>query len=88
MSTIVFQPQDQSQMAFLTDFAKRLSVPYIIVPVNVQSLLNREEQRAQKRADSFAKIQELFSDCDITDEEIRQECENVRQEMYNLKYAN
>ena len=88
MSTIVFQPQDQSQMAFLTDFAKRLSVPYIIVPVNVQSLLNREEQQAQKRADSFTKIQALFSDCDITDEEIRQECENVRQEMYNLKYAN
>ena len=88
MSTIVFQPQDNSQMAFLTDFAKRVSVPYVIMPLNVQTLLNREEQKAQQRANSFAKLQEGFADCDLTDEEIRQECENVRQEMYAQKYAN
>ena len=88
MSTIVFQPQDNSQMAFLTDFAKRVSVPYVIIPLNVQTLLNREEQKAQQRANSFAKLQEAFADCDLTDEEIRQECESVRQEMYARRYAN
>ena len=87
MSTIVFQPQDNSQMAFLTDFAKRVSVPYVIVPVNVQTLLNREEKQAQRRANSFAKLQETFAGCDLTDEEIRQECENVRQELYARRYA-
>ena len=88
MSTIVFQPQDVSQMAFLTDFAKRVSVPYVIVPVNVRTLLNREEKRAQKRANSFAKLQEAFAGCELTDEEIRQECEAVRQEMQDHSYAN
>lgn len=88
MSTIVFQPQDKSQMAFLTDFAKRVSVPYFIVPMNVQTLLNREEQRSQERANSFAKLQEVFASCDLTDEEIRQECEIVRQEMQDYSYAN
>ena len=78
MSTIVFQPQDIAQMAFLTDFAKRVSVPYVIVPVNVRTLLSREEKRAQKRANSFAKLQEAFAGCGLTDEEIRQECEAVR----------
>ena len=87
MSTIVFQPQDNSQMAFLTDFAKRVSVPYIIVPVNVQTLLSREEKRAQKRANSFVKLQTAFAACDLTDEEIRQECEIVRQEMQDHAYA-
>ncbi len=87
MSTIVFQPQDNAQMAFLTDFAKRVSVPYVIVPLDVQTLLNREEKQAQKRAKSFAKLQETFATCDLTDEEIRQECESVRQEMYNNEYA-
>ena len=87
MSTIIFQPQDKSQMAFLTDFAKRISVPYIIVPMNVQTLLNREEKKAQQRANSFAKLQETFANCDLTDEEIRQECENVRQEIYAQRYA-
>ena len=87
MNTIVFQPQDQSQLAFLTDFAKRVSVPYFIVPVNVETLLNREEQKAQKRANSFAKLQETFAGCELTDEEIRQECEIVRQEMFNHAYA-
>lgn len=87
MSTIVFQPQDKSQMAFLTDFAKRVSVPYYIVPVDVQTLLSREEKQAQRRANSFAKLQEAFSDCELTDEEIRQECEIVRQQMYELSYA-
>lgn len=87
MSTIVFQPQDTSQMAFLADFAKRVSVPYVIVPLDVQALLNREERQAQKRANSFAKLQETFSACNLTDEEIRQECESVRQEMYNQEYA-
>ena len=51
------------------------------------NLLNREERQAQKRAKSFAKLQEAFADCDLTDEEIRQECESVRQEMYNNEYA-
>jgi len=87
MSTIVFQPQDNSQMAFLTDFAKRVSVPYIIVPVNVQTLLSREEKQAQKRANSFAELQTAFAGCDLTDEEIRQECEIVRQEMQDHAYA-
>ena len=87
MSTIVFQPQDNSQMAFLTDFAKRVSVPYIIVPINVQTLLSREEKLAQKRANSFAKLQSAFAGCDLTDEEIRQECEIVRQEMQDHAYA-
>ena len=87
MSTIVFQPQDKSQMAFLTDFAKRVSVPYIIVPVNVQTLLSREEKRVQRRAASFAKLQEAFAGCDLTDEEIRQECEAVRQQIYEQNYA-
>ncbi len=82
MSTIVFQPQDNSQMAFLTDFAKRVSVPYVIVPVNVQTLLSREEKLAQKRANSFANLQTAFAGCDLTDEEIRQECEIVRQEIW------
>ena len=88
MSTIVFQPQDVSQMAFLTDFAKRVSVPYVIMPLNVQTLLNREEKRAQHRANSFAKLQEAFAGCELTDEEIRQECEIVRQQMYEQEYAN
>ena len=88
MSTIVFQPQDKSQLAFLTDFAKRVSVPYVIVPINVETLLDREEKRAQQRVKSFAKLQEAFSDCDLTEEEIRQECEAVRQQMYDLQYAN
>ena len=87
MSTIVFQPQDISQMAFLTDFAKRVSVPYVIVPVNVQTLLSREEKRVQKRANSFAKLQETFAGCDLTDDEIRQECEEVRQQLYEQNYA-
>ena len=87
MSTIVFQPQDNAQMAFLTDFAKRVSVPYVIVPLDVQTLLNREEIQAQKRAKSFAKLQEAFAHCELTDEEIRQECESVRHEMYNNEYA-
>ena len=85
MSTIVFQPQDKSQMAFLTDFAKRVSVPYIIMPMNVETLLNREEKKAQQRAKSFARLQESFSGCDLTEEEIRQECEAVRQQMYDLQ---
>lgn len=88
MSTIVFQPQDNAQMAFLTDFAKRVSVPYVIVPLDVQTLLNREEQQAQKRANSYAKLQESFAACDLTEEEIRQECELVRQEIYDNTYAN
>lgn len=87
MSTIVFQPQDKAQMAFLTDFAKRISVPYVIVPLDVQALLNREERQAQKRANSFAKLQETFSACDLTDEEIRQECEMARQEIYDKEYT-
>jgi hypothetical protein len=87
MSTIVFQPQDQSQLAFLTDFAKRVSVPYVIVPLNVETLLNREEVEAQNRAKSFAQLQESFSKCDLTDEEIRKECEAVRQQMYEENYA-
>lgn len=87
MSTIVFQPQDKSQMAFLTDFAKRVSVPYYIVPVDVQTLLSREEKQAQRRANSFAKLQESLTGCELTDEEIRQECEIVRQQMYDLSYA-
>ena len=82
MSTIVFQPQDKSQMAFLTDFAKRVSVPYVIVPLNVDTLLNREEKEAQNRAKSFVQLQENFSECDLTDDEIRQECETVRQQIY------
>ena len=87
MSTIVFQPQDISQMAFLTDFAKRMSVPYAIVPVNVQTLLSREEKKAQNRANTFAKLQDAFAGCDLTDEEIRQECETARQEMQDHAYA-
>jgi len=87
MSTIVFQPQDKDQMTFLTDFAKRVSVPYVIIPLNMQTLLNREERKAQKRANSFAQLQEAFAGCELTDEEIRQECEVVRQEMYNKQYA-
>ena len=87
MSTIVFQPQDNAQMAFLTDFAKRVSVPYVIVPLNVQTLLDREERRAQRRANSFAKLQETFAGCELTDAEIRQECETVRQQMYEQIYA-
>lgn len=86
MSTIVFQPQDNSQLAFLTDFAKRVSVPYIIVPLNVDTLLSREEKKAQRRANSFARLQESFAGCELTDEEIRKECESVRQEMYS-EYA-
>jgi len=85
MSTIVFQPQDKSQLAFLTDFAKRVSVPYVIVPMDVAALLNREEKKAQRRAKSFAKLQEAFVNCDLTEEEIRQECEAVRQQMYDLQ---
>lgn len=88
MSSVIFQPQDKSQLAFLTDFAKRLSVPYVIVPLDVQTLLNREEQLAQQRAASFAQLQESFSGCELTDEEIRQECEIVRQEIYDRKHAN
>lgn len=88
MSTIVFQPQDNAQMEFLTDFAKRVSVPYYIVPLSINALLNREEQQAQKRAKSFEQLQEAFSGCELTDEEIRQECEIVRQEMYDQQYAN
>ena len=88
MSAIVFQPQDKAQMTFLADFAKRISVPYVIVPLNMQTLLDREERKAQKRANSFAQLQEAFSGCELTDEEIRQECEVVRQEMYNRQYAN
>ena len=88
MSTVVFQPQDNSQLAFLTDFAKRVSVPYIIVPIDVQTLLNREEKKAQQRAASFAKLQAAFAGCELTDEEIRQECEIVRQEIYDRKHAN
>ena len=88
MSTIVFQPQDKAQMTFLTDFAKRVSVPYIIVPMNVETLLDREERKAQKRANSFARLQKAFAGCELTEEEIRQECEVVRQEMYNQQYAN
>ena len=88
MSTIVFQPQDISQMEFLTDFARRVSVPYVIVPVNVQTLLSRDEKRAQNRANTFAKLQDAFFGCDLTDDEIRQECEIVRQEMQDHLYAN
>ena len=87
MSTIVFQPQDNAQMAFLKDFAKRVSVPYVIVPLDVQTLLDREEKQAQIRANSFAKLQGSFSACDLTEEEIRQECEMVRQEIYDKEYA-
>ncbi len=87
MSTIVFQPQDSSQMAFLTDFAKRISVPYTIVPMSVQTLLTREEKQAQKRANSYAQLQGAFASCDLTDEEIRQECEIARQQVYE-QYAN
>jgi len=63
---------------------KRLFLDTNIV---IDFLLNREERQAQKRANSFAKLQETFSACNLTDEEIRQECESVRQEMYNRKYA-
>ena len=87
MSTIVFQPQDKSQMAFLTDFARRVSVPYVIVPLDVETLLNRDERAAQNRANSYAKLQEIFAGCDLTEEEIRQECEIVRQEMQDKAYA-
>ena len=87
MSTIAFQPQDKSQMAFLTDFAKRVSVPYVIVPMNVETLLSREEKKAQRRAKSFAKLRDTLSACDLTEDEIRQECEAVRQQMYDLQYA-
>jgi hypothetical protein len=41
------------------------------------------EKKAQQRATSFAKLQDTFSDCDLTEEEIRQECETVRQQMYH-----
>lgn len=40
-----------------------------------------------KRANSFAKLQSAFAGCDLTDEEIRQECEIVRQEMQDHAYA-
>ena len=82
MSTIVFQPQDQSQLAFLTDFAKRVSVPYVIVPLNVETLLNREEKEAQNRVKSFVQMQENFPECDLTDEEIQAEVDAVRQQIY------
>ena len=87
MSTIVFQPRDKSQMAFLTDFARRVSVPYVIVPLDVETLLSRDEKAAQNRANSFAELQEAFSGCALTEEEIRQECEIVRQEMQDQAYA-
>ena len=87
MSTILFQPQDMSQLAFLKDFAKRVNVPYFVIPVDAKSLLNRKEKNAQLRADSFAKLQESFSGCELTEEEIRQECEVVRQQMFDSQYA-
>lgn len=36
---------------------------------------------------SFAQLQESFSGCELTDEEIRQECEIVRQEIYARRQA-
>lgn len=42
----------------------------------------REEQTSWQRANSFAKLQTAFADCDLTDEDIRQECESVRQEIF------
>lgn len=55
---------------------------------HIRSLFSREEKRAQRRANSFAKLQEAFAGCELTDDEIRQECEAVRQEMQDHSYAN
>ena len=48
--------------------------------------LCRDLSRGWRTADLRA-IQQSVKDCDLTDEEIRQECEIVRQQMYNEQHA-
>ena len=39
------------------------------------------------RAESFGRLSDLVAPCDLTDDEIREECESVRQEMYEARIA-
>lgn len=50
---------------------------------------NADEVRAHARAESFARLQEKWSSrgCDLTDEEIREECEIARQMIYEKYFA-
>lgn len=50
---------------------------------------NADEIRAHARAESLAQIRETWMSrgCDLTDEEIREECEIVRQQLYDKYIA-
>ena len=50
---------------------------------------NADEVRAHARAESLAQIRETWMSrgCDLTDEEIREECEIVRQQLYDKYIA-
>ena len=48
--------------------------------------LCRDLSRGWRTADLRA-IQDSVKDCDLTDEEIRQECELVRQQMYEERHT-
>ena len=39
-------------------------------------------QQLEMESATVQKVQEKFAGCELTDEEIRQECEAVRQQMY------
>lgn len=47
----------------------------------------RRELAFADRADSFKRVSEMVALCEVTDEEIREECESVRQEMYEARLA-
>ena len=64
------------QFDFLMDFARRINIPYYVEPL-----------QEDRRASSFAELQQAFSCCPLSEEEIRQECEIVREELYKKNYA-
>ena len=82
MNAITFRPTDDSQLIFLEDFAKRIRVPYYIVPLQETPT----KRATKKRVSSFTQIQDSLAGCTLTDEEIRQECELVRSQLYE-QYA-
>ena len=82
MNAITFKPTDDSQLIFLEDFAKRIRVPYYIVPL--QDVPTK--RTTKKRVADFEQLQESLAGCTLTDEEIRQECELVRSQLYE-QYA-
>lgn len=83
----IIKEAEISSLAEIEDVTSVTSTDYYVSKAGFSpaSVSKPDVVKAQARAESFGRIQEriMSRDCNLTEEEILQECETVRQELYD-----